>query len=260
MNNYTEVQRTLLQQMECRYIVIGREVGEQGTRHLQGYVVFSNGKTMRSVSRLIPNSHLEVSRGLPSEAANYCKKDGDWWEKGDCPVDPARRGENEMDRWNEARKAACEGRFDDIPSDIYTRYRGSYHAMYNYALEHRHLEDNDVLHNIWYWGRSGCGKSRRARREYPNAYLKNKNKWWNGYTDQEAVIVDDIDPSHRVWIGAFLKEWTDHYRFQAETKGGCRVIRPKTIVVTSQYTIGQIFDDPETVDALLRRFDHILIE
>ena len=88
-----------------------------------------------------------------------------------------------------------------------------------------------------------------------------KNKWWNGYKFQEVCIIDDIDPTHKRWIGAFLKEWSDHYMFSAESKGGVMVIRPKIIVVTSQYSIGQVFTDSETgvrdvetVAALERRF------
>jgi hypothetical protein len=51
-----------------------------------------------------------------------------------------------------------------------------------------------------------------------------------------------------------LKEWSDHYPFQAEVKGSSMVIRPKIFVVTSQYKIEDIFTDPETVSALQRRF------
>jgi len=185
----------------------------------------------------------------------YSKKDGDLGlEKGIPPVSRKRKGEQEIERWSLARIAASEGRFQDIPDDIYFRYVNNAHKIHQLAIESRFIADNPELENYWYYGPSGSGKSRSAREKWPNAYLKMKNKWWNGYLDQDVAIIDDIDPSHEVWIGAFLKEWTDHYRFQAETKGGTRVIRPKIIVVTSQYSIEQIFKDPETVTALERRF------
>jgi hypothetical protein len=181
-------------------------------------------------------------------------KEGDFIEVGVAPRSPKEIGDAEKSRWSAARVAAEEGRFSDIPDELYVRYNSQFHAIHNRSVESRVFPDNDVLDNHWFYGPSGSGKSSNARKLYPDAFLKTKNKWWNGYVAQDAVIIDDVDPSHEVWIGAFLKEWSDHYQFQAEVKGSCRVIRPKTIVVTSQYAIEEIFKDPETVSALKRRF------
>lgn len=72
---------------ECSYLVVGRETGDSGTPHLQGYVAFSNRKTMLQAKALVGNrSHLEVMRGTSSQAITYCKKDGDYDEYGTPPV------------------------------------------------------------------------------------------------------------------------------------------------------------------------------
>lgn len=65
------------------YLVVGREVGNSGTPHLQGYVQFSRRVSLARCKRLISDrAHFEVSRGTPLEASNYCKKDGDFNEYG----------------------------------------------------------------------------------------------------------------------------------------------------------------------------------
>lgn len=46
------------------------------------------------------------------------------------------------------------------------------------TVEHPTL---DVLTNEWIYGPTGTGKSRMARRENPEAFIKNPNKWWDGY-------------------------------------------------------------------------------
>jgi len=66
------------------------------------------------------------------------------------------------------------------------------------------------------------------------------------------VIIDDFD-KFQVKQGGDMKRWLDRYAFQAQFKGGYLFIRPRKIIVTSQYRPSEIWDDEKTVDAITRR-------
>lgn len=91
LNNYTsEEYRKIVDYLNsdhCIYGVVGKEVGESGTPHLQGYVSCRIRLTLRSIKVLLSDrAHFETKRGTPYEAAEYCKKDGDFVEFGEVPV------------------------------------------------------------------------------------------------------------------------------------------------------------------------------
>lgn len=68
-----------------KYLIFGKEICPETKRqHWQGYVEFNNAKTISATQKAlaIGKAHVESRRGTPLEAANYCKKDGDFKEFG----------------------------------------------------------------------------------------------------------------------------------------------------------------------------------
>ena len=90
LNNYTNAEYdTLIESIatNASYAVIGREVGESGTPHLQCFFIWYNRFRLRQVKAIpgLQRAHLEPARGTSSQAAVYCKKEGDFYEFGDLP-------------------------------------------------------------------------------------------------------------------------------------------------------------------------------
>lgn len=91
INNYTvlDMAQLIIMTDRCRFLICGFEVGtDNNVPHIQGYVYFTNQKYIREVSNYIPRAHIEVARANGSKAyrrADYCKKDGDFWEFGEEP-------------------------------------------------------------------------------------------------------------------------------------------------------------------------------
>lgn len=250
INNYTEEDVSALADLPCKYMVYGKEVGESGTPHLQGYVVFATQRTLSATRKKI-RGHLSPAKGDAQQNYDYCTKDGDYVERGTKPLSNKDKGLKEKERYKKAFQAAKEGRLDDIPEDMRTRHYSTYKAIMRDHMPD--VDDADDVTGDWFWGPAGAGKSRTARQIYPKAYLKPCNKWWDGYQNQDYVIIDDVDTKHDV-LGHHFKIWADRYAFIAENKGGAIKIRPKRIIITSQYPPESIWSDTETLAAIRRRF------
>lgn len=111
LNNYTEEELQFFQGLHATnkdvlYVLFGREVGEEGTPHLQGMLCFSKRFTMGNMKRLNPRAHFECTRRL-AESVVYCKKDNDFFEYGQCPAGPGTR--SDLDRFKDDVK---QGHFD----------------------------------------------------------------------------------------------------------------------------------------------------
>lgn len=116
------------------------------------------------------------------------------------------------------------------------------------------------LTNVWLYGQRGTYKTTYVQTEYPMYYDKDKSKYWNGYTNQEIVMVDDIEQEETFMLGN-LKKWAQHKPFPGEDKyGGFKVIRPKTIIVTSNYHPDEIWKNTKEVEPISRRFKIIKLD
>lgn len=88
LNNYSpqelnHIIETAENNDEIKYLIIGKEVGDSGTPHLQGFCILSRSCRLRAVKGLIsPRAHFEASRGSNKQASEYCKKEGDFTEFG----------------------------------------------------------------------------------------------------------------------------------------------------------------------------------
>jgi len=91
LNNYTDEKLTELSAIDVKdpqgdveYIIFGKEVGESGTPHLQGFVVFKKRKRMTECITTIGQAHWSTTR-MVENSIKYCKKEGDFIELGSAP-------------------------------------------------------------------------------------------------------------------------------------------------------------------------------
>lgn len=253
----------------CSYYVGAIELAPStGKKHVQFYAFLKQKKTLKgAVSKFQSMGwvgvHLEACRGTHEDCIRYIigpySKDGktkpkrdDYDEYGNRPSDEGAGNE----KWKETLQLAQAGRFAEIdPSIQITQFRN---LRYVFA-DNNDAKDLDRPCGYWIWGPSGVGKSTMARNFGP-AFDKDCNKWWCGYRNEPVAILDDLGPAEAKGMDRWLKIWADKFAFSPEIKGHhLGKIRPTHFVVTSQYSIETLFADPETRNALLRRFEVIHI-
>lgn len=81
LNNWSSVEHNTLTQYfkeNCVWWIIGKEIGDNGTPHLQGYFDFKNAKSMKTLKKINSRLHLEKAKGTIEENRIYCSKQGDF--------------------------------------------------------------------------------------------------------------------------------------------------------------------------------------
>lgn len=256
VNNWTEEVLEAILEYKWRYVVCGKELAPTtGTPHLQCYGEFFKPSTYKKLAKKWKATFVEA-KGTGEQASEYCKKEGDYVEKGELgSVAMVNGGKIEQERWARNIKMAEEGKLEElkmVDPNAYTRCYGTYQRMCQDAMPEP--ADLDVLENYWVWGPTGVGKSRAVRDHFKVIYNKPRNKWWDGYKGQETVVLEEVCPKDADWLASMLKVWTDHYAFIAEMKGKSKSIRPVRFIVTSNYSLENVFQVEEDQLPLKRRF------
>lgn len=240
----------MLIEIDCNYVVIGKEVGESGTPHLQGYIEFPNAKRLETLKNLHNKIHWEARKGTASQAANYCKKDKVFEERGEI----SRQGER-TDLNGIGAKILTGASINEIMEEnpgAYIKYHRGINAMKNATLSHRSEKPN----TFYIHGVAGVGKTRSVhdKHDAKDIYIKNNNKWWDGYNQQKVILIDDFDP--KGWNFKDLLKLLDRYHYEGEVKGGHIKINSPYIYITCDKHPREFWSGND-YDQFIRRIDTI---
>lgn len=254
VNNWEPNDETTFQELECKYLVYGREVGESDTPHLQGFVTFKSAKRLAAMKKIHDKAHWEQAKGNSQQASDYCKKDGDYFEKGDTPSQGKR---SDLQLVADMIKAGTS--IQEVADEHPTTYMKYGRGIRDLKLVLEKPYEHDGVRGVWIYGPPGTGKSHHARllaQAAGGIYNKAQNKWWDGYNGEPVVVLDDMDNDA---LAHYLKIWSDKYACTGETKGGTIHLRHKYFVVTSNYDIDNLFEEKGGVmcAAIKRRFTEI---
>lgn len=253
LNNYTEEELDSIKELKYNYIIIGDEIGENGTPHLQGYVNFSSSTSFNTIKKACPRGHIEVAYATPRQNYEYCSKQQIKYEDGTRP-EPGKR--SDLDKIKEYIHETETPNMSDVIDNIATSLQSI--RLAETLLKYKEKPRREKPQVSWYYGETGTGKTRQALEDYPNAYIKdNDNKWWEGYDAHETIVIDDL--RHNTFEFNQLLRILDRYPNRLECKGGSRQNLAKHIIITSPQDPQEMFSErlSENIDQLIRRIDKI---
>lgn len=275
LNNYTPEEVAAINSCECKYVVYGKETGENGNKHLQGFVSFLNPRTIKGLKRDLAwkRAHLEVAE-KPLSAIDYCKKgeqSHDEWQKEGVKgaqyglnADVYERGAFEQGARNDLNQAYEAIKNGESVAELTWRDPSSY-TFASKTLEK--LEDlrlqkrrrDFMTEGVWLFGETGVGKSEWVEKEcegcswYCFGY---DGDWWDNYAQQDVVVIDDF--RGQITYSQLLR-LVDKTPF-AEVRRRCRPPMPfisKRVIVTSSLPPWEVYKNLNITDSLnqlYRRF------
>lgn len=260
LNNYTEQQLITIQsfcESNSVYSIIGKEIGESGTPHLQGYVHLPVRKRFNFIKGALGDqAHIEPARGSPRQNRAYCSKDRDFWEFGTCPKS-CRGSDESPSKLQEAAESFIHSMEEGKSIKEYMKDNPRFWIFHgktmldNYNLANQNPPYRNDIRVFWLYGPTGVGKSHVAFEVLgSNTYVKDPmTKWWHGYTNQPNAIIDDLG-TDTIDVNMLLR-WFHKFPCRVETKGGECALMVTTFIITSNFLPNAIYN--RQIDALMRR-------
>lgn len=241
---------------DAKYLICGREVGENGTPHLQGFVNLKKTTRMGALkARLGGRGHFEPARGDDCSNRDYCSKGGDILiESGEV---------SKQGKRNDLHDAVCTLKQTKSLAAVAAAHPETYVKFSRGLRELLLISPEMTTPRKWKTevnvlvGPPGCGKSRYCLETAPDAYWKPRGKWWDGYDGHSDVILDDFYG----WLPFDdMLRLCDRYPLRVETKGGTMNFIGRRIFITSNKLPHEWYNDEiGNKDALYRRLNSITV-
>lgn len=239
----------------AKFMIIAKEVGEEGTPHLQGRVIFTEPKRITAIKKIkcFERCHLEKTN---CNALDYFYKE----DKTPWVMDNRHQGER-TDLLNVAKRL----REDDLTTVMkeFPRETMKYpRGMETLKAAYENSSDLRKPVVIWIHGDTGVGKTRAvfALEGKHQIYMMDKHgDYWNPYQYQKVALMDDFRIEHMNYQ-ELLRLW-DIYPVMLNVKGCTTSFKAERIYITCDKDPNEVFSifDDKTKSQLLRRI-HVTVK
>ncbi|AMS38768.1 replicase [Zebra finch circovirus] len=255
LNNPTEEEVENVKKLppsEYHYAIVGKEKGEQGTPHLQGFLHLKKKVRLNQMKQLLPRAHFERARGSDEDNEQYCSKEGDVILTIGAPA-----AGNRSDLAGAVAAVKAGRAMTEVAREFSEAYVKWGRGLKDLALMIGQKPRDFKTEVIVLTGPSGVGKSRWANEQEGTKFYKMKGDWWDGYSNEDIVVIDDFYG----WIPfCELLRLTDRYPHKVPVKGSYVEFTSKKIIITSNTHPDHWYSEEKCyVQALFRRINKWLM-
>lgn len=260
-NNWTELDVLVLDGLYTSgyltYLIYGHEVGESGTRHLQGYIELSIRNRFSQVKARLPGFYIAQRRGTAEQAADYCIKSDDSY------VQRGTRSQSQQGRRKDLERVATlvkEGstlkRIANEEPEAFIKYHKGIMALKTILMpsyetteftERRYNFEHDWTKTQIFLGPTNCGKTTYAKQLLPRALFCTHMDDLAKYDPEnyDGIIYDEASFVHLPREGQIHlcdqgEDRSLHVRYMC-----ARIPKHTKKIFTSNKTVGEVLlEDP----------------
>jgi len=254
---------------KIEYLIVQREkCPDTGKLHYQGQVVFKENTRRKAAQKYIgdPTAHMEITRNL-DKSIEYCSKSttrvSGPLEFGTRPKPKEQGKRNDLDALckyienYDGEKIKMRDLTDTFGHDVMAKFEKYILKVAAQSGKRIIVQVKKRTEMAWIniiTAGTGTGKT-TAIKSIDDQYVKDeKSKWWDGYTGEENVILNEWTNKGYVNLHELLA-MSDHHAYPIQYKGGITQLLCKNIWITTNLTKAQIICqmDDTWKPALLRR-------
>ena len=234
----------VMRELHYHYVIAGLEqCPTTGKWHYHLYLEFDRPWAFARLRNYLPFAvnDIQPRYGSVKEAVAYVKKDGKWWEKGECSEQGHRTDLDEL--YDEIRSGASLADIVEHHVGAYVRYHKGIEKLMDVIRREQDREaERTELETVVYIGKSGTGKSHRCY--YDPDYRESGYKFpsqapgkvfFDGYDGQRCIWFDEFGGT-TLPFSLFLR-LCDKWDNRVETKGSTVLVSGlrKILISTTTY-------------------------
>ena len=229
---------------ECEYVRFGHEVcPTTGREHIQGWLQWSNPRSVASFWKRFNHPHIEPRYGNVSSNQDYTAKEGKWEEFGEPPKQGARTD------WSRAHALLQRSSVAEVIADQ-PHLLPTIRALERFQQIAHQPTSRDVK-TIYIHGPAGCGKTKAIYDTFgTSAYWKPNGEWFDGYNGEQVLVLDDY---YGDLPYSQLLRVLDRYPLRVPIKGGFVAANWTTVLITSNARFADQYHAIPDTSALARR-------
>jgi len=240
------------------YCIVGYELCPSTQRpHLQWYIRFENKITKSSVMKHLPGMHVAPYDGGDFKNKKYSSEDGNVKYEYGTPSKQGERTDLNLIRDQIASGVTVDSLAMENPY-LFHQYGRTLSKVEDICMRKKYRKE--MTQGFWYFGPTDVGKSHTAYEGFtPETHYVlniNDNGWWDGYAQQETVIINEFRGQIPY---SELLDLVD--KWPKTVKRRCREPMPflsKKLIITSSLAPEVVYKNlhkKDSLEQLSRRFE-----